>query len=66
MGRQPNRRIRITPHRKRKPDYRKMSAALQAFLAAQAEADAEAEAAKGTANGKPGSNRKGSDPRSCS
>ncbi len=37
------RRLRVTPQRKRKPDYRKMSAALQAYLAAQAEADAEAQ-----------------------
>ena len=35
------RKIRVTPERRRKPDYRKMSAALQAYLAAQAEAEAE-------------------------
>jgi hypothetical protein len=35
------RRIRVTPQRKRKPDYRNMSAALQAYLAAQAEAEAQ-------------------------
>ncbi len=39
---QKKRRLRVTPQRKRKPDYRKMSAALQGYLAAQAEADAEA------------------------
>jgi hypothetical protein len=37
------RRIRVTPERRAKPDYRKMSAALQAYLAAQAEVDAETE-----------------------
>jgi len=37
-----HRKIRVTPQRKRKPDYRKMTAALQAYLAAQAEVDAEA------------------------
>lgn len=36
------RKLRVTPKRKRKPDYRKMSAALQIYLASQAEADAEA------------------------
>ena len=42
-----HRKIRVEPHRRRKPDYRKISAALQAYMAAQAEADAEA-AAHGT------------------
>jgi hypothetical protein len=37
------RRIRVTPERKRKPDYRKISAALQDYIAAQAEVDAAAE-----------------------
>jgi hypothetical protein len=37
------RRIRVTPERRSKPDHRKMSAALQAYLAAQAEVDAETE-----------------------
>jgi len=36
------RRIRVKPQRKRKPDYRKISAALQDYLAAKAEVDAEA------------------------
>ncbi len=36
------RKLQVTPKRRRKPDYRKMSAALQAYLAAQAEVDAEA------------------------
>lgn len=40
------RHIHITPARKRKPDYRKLSAALQAYIAAQAEVDAEADYAK--------------------
>jgi hypothetical protein len=39
---QKKRKLRVTPQRKRKPDYRKMSAALEAYLNAQAEADAEA------------------------
>jgi hypothetical protein len=38
-----HRKLRVTPQRKRKPDYRKISAALQAHLAAQAEADAESD-----------------------
>jgi hypothetical protein len=37
------RRLHVQPNRRRKPDYRKLSAALQVYLAAQAEADAEAE-----------------------
>jgi hypothetical protein len=37
------RKVRVTPQRKRQPDYRKMSAALQAYLAAQAEVDAQCE-----------------------
>lgn len=36
------RKLHVTPKRKRKPDYRKMSAALQVYLEAQAEVDAEA------------------------
>jgi hypothetical protein len=36
-----DRHIRVTGQRKRKPDYRKLSAALLAYVAAQAEADAE-------------------------
>ncbi len=39
---QKKRRLRVTPQRKRKPDYRKMSAALQRYLEAQAEVDAAA------------------------
>ena len=35
------RKLRVTPQRKHRPDYRKMSAALQIYLQAQAEADAE-------------------------
>ena len=46
MGK-PHRRIRVEPQRRRKPDYRKISAALQAYMAAQAEVDAKA-ADKGT------------------
>jgi len=37
------RRIEVQPQRRQKPDYRKISAALQAYLAAQAEVDAESE-----------------------
>ena len=40
MARQ-QRRIHDTPQQRRKPDYRKLSAALQAYLAAQTEVDAE-------------------------
>lgn len=42
MGRS-KRRIHVEPQRRRKPDYRKISAALQAYVVAQAEADAEAD-----------------------
>ena len=38
------RRINVQPQRRQKPDYRKISAALQAYLAAQAEVDAESPA----------------------
>ena len=38
-----HREVHAKPNRRRKPDYRKLSAALQAYVAAQAEADAEAQ-----------------------
>lgn len=46
------RHIRVEPQRRLKPDYRKISAALHAYLAAQAEVDAEAEF-RGDASGGP-------------
>ena len=47
-----HRKIRVEPQRRRKPDYRKISAALQAYMAAQAEVDAEA-TVKGTSPPRP-------------
>lgn len=38
------RHINVQPQRRQKPDYRKISAALQAYLAAQAEVEAEGQA----------------------
>lgn len=58
MGKQ--RHIRVTGQRKRKPDYRKLSAALLAYVAAQAEADAEAQEQEGSVqpSGKLGSSER--------
>lgn len=52
------RRIYVQPQRRQKPDYRKISAALQSYLAAQAEVDAETHAggghgASGQSGGRP-------------
>jgi hypothetical protein len=48
-----DRHIRVTGQRKRTPDYRKLSAALLAYVAAQAEADAEQQGRKTSENAKP-------------
>jgi hypothetical protein len=47
-----HRRIRVQAQRRRKPDYRKTSAALQAYVIAQAEADAQAQTHAGPTNRK--------------
>lgn len=53
------RRIRVQPQRKRKPDYRKLSAALQAYVAAQAEADAQAQPGESGGKASPDLGKKG-------